>query len=90
MDGEAYNVSNPQTHTTIADMARMVASEFGHGRCQVIFDIPETNEFGYAADTKMRLSSDKLQRLGWKPEVGLVEAYRRMMDYIVKNEVGDR
>lgn len=87
MDGEAYNVSNPQTHTTIADMARMVASEFGQGKCKVVFDIPETNEFGYAADTKMRLSSEKLQRPGWKPDVGLVEAYRRLLDYIVQNEV---
>lgn len=88
MDGEAYNVSNPQTHTTIANMAKLVANEFGRGKCQVVFDIPKTNEFGYAADTKMRLSSDKLKRLGWKPEVGLIEAYRRLIDYIVQNEEG--
>ena len=32
-----------------------------------------------AADTKMKLNSDKLQKLGWKPEIGLEEAYRRMI-----------
>ena len=37
------------------------------------------NSFGYAADTRMILNSDKLQELGWKPEVGLEEAYRRMI-----------
>ena len=45
----------------------------------MIFDIPKENTFGYAADTKMKLSSDKLQALGWKPEVGLEEAYRRLI-----------
>ena len=44
-----------------------------------MFDIPESNTFGYAADTKMKLNSDKLQKLGWKPEIGLEESYRRMI-----------
>ena len=79
-DGEAYNISNPESHTTIADMAKMVAEKIALGKIQVVFDIPESNVFGYAADTKMKLNSDKLQSLGWKPEVSLEEAYRRMID----------
>lgn len=79
-NGEAYNVSNPASHTTIADMAKMVAEKIAGGKIKVVFDIPEENLFGYAADTKMKLNSDKLQSLGWKPEVGLEEAYRRMIE----------
>lgn len=79
-DGEAYNISNEETHTTIADMAKMVCEKIAGGRIQVVFDIPESNTFGYAADTKMKLSSDKLRTLGWKPEVGLEEAYRRLIE----------
>lgn len=79
MNAEAYNVSNPQAHMTIAEMAKMVCEEFSNGKSTVVFDIPEENTFGYAADTKMKLSSDKLQTLGWKPEVGLKEAYRRLI-----------
>ena len=45
-----------------------------------VFDIPESNTYGYAADTKMKLNSDKLQSLGWKPEIGLEEAYRRLIE----------
>ena len=45
-----------------------------------VFDIPESNTYGYAADTKMKLNSDKLQALGWKPEIGLEEAYRRLIE----------
>ena len=78
-NAEAYNVSNPRTHTTIAEMANLVAEKIADGKIKVVFDIPEDNTFGYAADTKMKLNSDKLQALGWKPEVGLEEAYRRMM-----------
>ena len=79
-NGDAYNVSNPATHTTIGDMANMVAKKIAGGKIKVIFDIPDNNTFGYAADTKMKLNSDKLQSLGWKPEVGLEEAYRRMIE----------
>lgn len=78
-NAEAYNVSNPETHITIAEMAKMVCEEFTEGKNKVIFDIPEENSFGYAADTKMKLSSEKLQTLGWKPEIGLKEAYRRLI-----------
>ena len=67
-DGEAYNVSNPASHTTIAEMAKMVCEKIADGKIKVVFDIPESNTFGYAADTKMKLNSDKLQGLGWKPE----------------------
>lgn len=78
-NGEAYNVSNPEAHTTIVDMARMVCEKIAKGNIKVVFDIPESNMYGYAADTKLKLNSDKLQSLGWKPEIGLEEAYRRMI-----------
>lgn len=84
-DGEAYNVSNPKTHTTIVDMAEMVCEEFTDGKSKVLFDVPEGNYFGYAADTKIKLDSEKLQLLGWIPEVDLKEAYKRLISSL-KNE----
>lgn len=78
-NGQAYNVSNEATHTSIADMARMVASDIAGGKISVVFDIPQSNVFGYAADTRMLLDSSKLRALGWTPEVGLKEAYERLM-----------
>ena len=86
VNAEAYNVANPETHTTIANMAKMVCEKFGDGKIKVVFDIPESNTFGYAADTKMKLNSDKLQKLGWKPEIGLEEAYRRMIQSMCGEE----
>ena len=85
-NGEAYNVVNPITHTTIADMAKMVCEKIAGGTIKVIFDIPESNQFGYAADTKLRLNSVKLQSIGWKPRIDLETAYRRMIEYIKETE----
>ena len=79
INGEAYNVSNPKTHTTIVEMAQMVCNKIANGTIEVQFDIPQDNRFSYAADTKMKLNSDKLQKLGWEPKVGLEEMYYRMI-----------
>ena len=72
-NGEAYNISNPDTHTTIANMASMVCDKIAENKIKVVFDIPESNTYGYAADTKMRLNIDKMRKLGWTPRVGLEE-----------------
>lgn len=78
--GQAYTVSNPESNITIRDMAKMVAERIADGRIKLIFDIPESAmTYGYAPDVNMRLNADKLMALGWRPEIGLEEAYRRMM-----------
>lgn len=78
-NGEAYNISNEETHTTIANMAKMVSDKVAKGRIKVVYDIPSSNIFGYAEDTKMKLDSSKIKELGWNPEVGLEEAYNRLI-----------
>ena len=78
-NGEAYNISNENCHITIADMAKMVCEKIAGGNIEVVFDIPESNLFGYAADTKMTLDSSKMRSLGWTRTVDLEEAYIRMM-----------
>lgn len=77
--GQAYNVSNEKTHTTIAKMAQLVAEKIAGGAIRVVYDIPETNAFGYAADTKLFLDASKLRALGWEPEADLEEMYRRLI-----------
>ena len=81
-DGQAYNVANEEGHTTIAQMAQLVADRFGKGKSSVVFDIPESNSYGYAPDTKLFLSSQKMRDLGWKPDVDLENAFRRMIEYM--------
>lgn len=78
-NGEPYTVVNEETTRSIAEMAKMVAENFSKGRSQLIFDIPNENIFGYAPVTKMRLSSRKLNDLGWEPRITLEEMYKRMI-----------
>ncbi len=80
--GTSYTVANQNTFIRIADMAKMVAECFGHGKSKVVFDIPKDIEsMGYSADTCVHLSSEKLQSIGWKPKYDLKESYRRIIGY---------
>lgn len=86
--GESYNISNEENHLTIAEMATLVADTLSAGKSRVVFDIPEDNgQYGYAADTKLHLSTEKINRLGWKATIGLAEAYRRLAEYIKATEI---
>ncbi|WP_026506976.1 NAD-dependent epimerase/dehydratase family protein [Butyrivibrio sp. MC2013] len=86
-NGQAYNVCNEESHTTIAAMAEMVADKLSGGIIRIIYDIPEDNVYGYAGDVRLRLSSSKLEGLGWKPVYGLADSYRRLIEYLL--EVGE-
>lgn len=79
-DGEAYNVVNEENTMTIRQMAQLVASETAEGRIRVHTEILPDNRYGYAADTGLRLSGEKLMRLGWKPEKKLADMYREMLE----------
>ena len=78
-DGECYTVANESTSMQIRDMANLVADEIAVGKIRVVIDISEGTNFGYAADTKLRLDAGKMRGLGWTAQVGLGEMYRRMI-----------
>lgn len=80
--GETYNIANEACHSTIRDMAEMVAERFGGGLCSVVIEGKDSSQFGYAAPTKMTLRSNKLRALGWEPKVDLEESYRRLIGFL--------
>lgn len=79
-DGEAYNVVNEENTMTIRQMAELVAEKIADGKIQIAYDIPEVNQYGYAADTGIRLSGQKLTKLGWKPTKKLKEMYEDLLE----------
>lgn len=81
VNGEAYNGANEETYCTIRDMAQLVASQCGKPGMRVRVEVEEEAEekFGYAPILKMNLDTSKLRGLGWKPETGLADMYRRMI-----------
>lgn len=81
--GQAYNVSNVESHMTIAEMGEMVATKVAGGRIKLVFDIPEdADKLGYAPTTKMHLDNSKMCSLGWTPRVSLQETYERLIAYM--------
>lgn len=78
-DGEAYNVVNEENTMTIRQMAELVADQVAGGRIRITYDIPDDNAYGYAPDTGLRMSGEKLRALGWKPQKTLYDMYRDIM-----------
>lgn len=79
-DGESYNIVNEASHMKIKEMANLVANDIMGGKIKVLFDIPESDKvYGYAPAVKMHLSSKKMNALGWTAEVGMKDAYIRMI-----------
>ena len=79
VNSEAYNVVNEKNTMRISEMAELVAKKVAGGSIKVLYDIPQGNPFGYAPDTGLRLSGEKLRRLGWEAKCGLEEMYRKML-----------
>lgn len=86
--GQAYNVANESSHTTIRKMAELVSKTLSQEKSKVVIDIPaDSKKLGYASDVKMKLNSDKIESLGWKPTVGLADAYRRMAEWMKEQKM---
>ena len=79
-NGEVYNIANPNTSVTIREMAELVANDLYDGKVKVVIKVPDDiKQRGYAEDSGFILNVDKLNALGWKPQYGLDEMYKRMI-----------
>ena len=62
--GEAYNIADVSCDIRLKDLAGLLAEYSG---TKVVFELPDDREkAGYSTATKARLSSTKLQQLGWR------------------------
>lgn len=77
---EAYNIVNEANTMTIREMAEMVTDKIAGGRIGVTYNISKDNQYGYAAETGLRLSGSKMGKLGWEAKTDLEEMYRKMIE----------
>lgn len=76
--GEAYNATNPNTACSIKEMAELVAGIEPEKKVDVKIQIPDDiNKFGYNPQMVIRLDSEKLESLGWKPKTGIKDMFIR-------------
>ena len=72
--GEAYNIANPDTTISIAEMAKFVCEKFGKEKSQLEFNISkDESKFGYNPTMKISLVVDKISNLGWAAKTNLYE-----------------
>lgn len=82
--GETYNVVNEANTMRIRDMAELVADRVAGGRIKVRAELEDLEKTGYAPDTELRISGEKLRQLGWNPSKGLTEMYFDVIDALKK------
>ena len=79
-NGAAYTVANKNTAIPVYQIAEMVAEKIGQNKIAVKYNITNPKEYAFNQELNLFLNTDKLESLGWKAEVGLEEAYWRMIE----------
>ena len=77
--GEAYNVANHETYISARNMAEFIRDEFNPN---INIKIEPKENMGYAPPTKLKLSTTKIECLGWKPKYNLQEILKRLIMYL--------
>ena len=78
-NGESYNVANESTYLSARGMAEFVHNNI-NPNSQVKVELADN--MGYAPPTKLRLDTEKLMGLGWRPRYGLKEIFERLIEYL--------
>lgn len=77
--GYVYNASNPNTYSSVYEMAKMVSKELGKGAITV--KIEENEEATkYPVSSFWNLDNSAIEELGWYPNGDLKMIYQRMME----------
>lgn len=84
--GEAYNVANPNTYSSIVEMATMVIHELSNDTIQL--HVPSVNtaeSYKYPPNHYLNLDVTKLMQLGWSPTRELKDMFVRMISTMERN-----
>lgn len=79
--GEAYNIANPDSYISVRDLAHTV-KEILNPSINIRFE-PNPN-MGYPPTTYLRLSTEKLEKLGWEPHHNLRDMLEELKDYLIE------
>lgn len=87
IDGEAYNVTNPNTAFSIKEMAQLVCDTFEDSNINVIIEIPnDVEKYGYNPEMIIKLDTNKIEKMGWKASTGLKDMFIRTKESMEKRK----
>lgn len=79
--GQTYNVANMETFCSIREMAEIFLELDGTQKSQLRIEIPENlASLGYAPTSILKLNSEKLLALGWKPQKNMKDMAYRLLE----------
>lgn len=85
--GQAYNIANKNTLISIRGMAEMLIEKYSESGSKLVFDIAEdATKLGYNPKVKMNLDTQKIEKLGWKAEVGLEVMFEHLIESMKLNK----
>lgn len=76
--GEAYNVANEATYSSVRDMAELVSGLDGYAHPAVVIDVDPNAP--YPPEHHLPLDTSKLRALGWAPQADLPEMMTALME----------
>ena len=84
---EAYNVANENSTISIKNMAEMLVAEYDN-KIKVVFDIADdATKLGYNPIIKIKLDTEKICNLGWKPTTNIKDMFVRMINDMKENMI---
>lgn len=86
-DGESYNIANETEEMAIKDVALLLTHIFPEKNLKVTYlDSKTVKPEGYSKIERVKLSTQKLEKLGWKPQVSLEEGLKRTVKSFLEGE----
>lgn len=80
-DGECFNIANETEEFQIKDVALILTKLFKEKNLKVTYlDKDKVNIAGYSKIERVRLSTKKLENLGWMPKVKLEDGLKRTVE----------
>lgn len=80
--GEIYNVANEKTYDAIYNMISNVVDNVANNEINLLIKEEETNK--YPKTNYLKLSSQKLRKIGWNTSINIVEMFKRIICLIRK------
>lgn len=75
-----YNIANPNNLISIRDLAELIAGLDPSGKVKVVYANREEQKLKYLPFKLGIMNVDRIMNLGWKPWVGLEEAFRYTLE----------
>lgn len=75
--GEAYNIADKKSNIQLKELASIISN---YNSKEVIFELPDDMEKkGYSTATKAVMTSDKINKIGWKPIYNIKNGLERTL-----------